>query len=71
MPLLHSASDMPYVYGATQAQFISNYSPLRVNFLRRYATVQRIGEFTDSDALDKERYYLLFLFQKYQIYYYY
>jgi hypothetical protein len=34
-------------------------------FLRRRATVQHTGEFTDSDALDKERYYLLFLFQKY------
>jgi len=39
--------------------------------LRRYATVQRTGEFTDSDALDKEIYYLLFLLQKYQIYSYY
>jgi len=62
---------MSYVYGATQAQFIGNYSPLRVNFLRRYAMVQRTGEFTDSDALDKDIYYLLFLLQKYQIYYYY
>jgi len=62
---------MCYVYGATQAQSISNYSPLGVNFLRRYATVQRTGEFTDSDALDKEIYYLLFLLQKYQIYSYY
>jgi hypothetical protein len=71
MPLLHSASDMCYVYGVTLVQFISNYCPLGINFLRRYATVQRTGEFTDSDALDKERYYLLFLLKISNYYYYY
>jgi len=54
MPLLYSASDMSYVYGAAQAQFINNYSPLRVDFLRRYPMVPRTGEFTDSDPLDKD-----------------
>jgi hypothetical protein len=72
MSQLHSVSDLCYVYSATQAQFISNDSPLEADFLRRYATVWRTGEVIGSDALDNstkselgENRYYLFLFQKY------
>jgi hypothetical protein len=54
MSQLHSVSDLCYAYGAKQAQFISNYSPLGVDFLRRYATVRRTGEVIGSDALDRQ-----------------